>query len=95
MYFLWHKRPVNAILHTCKIRTLLNFKGDPSTDWQYLHGLETTRAIVQRLSLPEIRGHPIVGLAKIFHNSFNWMRTFSMGINENKKLPNFRSSRLL
>ena len=45
--------------------------------------------------LPEIRGHTIVGLAKIFHNSINWMCTFSMGINENNKLPNFRSSRLL
>ena len=45
--------------------------------------------------LPEIRGHPIVGLAKIFHNSFNWMCTFSMGINKNNKLPNFQSSRLL
>ena len=47
------------------------------------------------ITLPEIRGHPIVGLAKIFHNSFNWMCTFSMGIIENNKLPNFRSSRLL
>ena len=39
--------------------------------------------------LPEICGHPIFGLAKIFHNSFNWMCTFFMGINKNKKLPNF------
>ena len=39
------------------------------------------------LALPEIRGHPIVGLAKIFHNSINWMCTFSMGINVNNKLP--------
>ena len=31
-----------------------------------------------RSPLPEIRGHPIVGIAKIFHNSFNWMCTFSM-----------------
>ena len=46
-------------------------------------------------ALPEIRGHPIVGIAKIFHNSFNWMCTFSMGMSENNKLPNFRSSRLL
>ena len=45
--------------------------------------------------LPEMRGHPIVGIAKMFHNSFNWMCTFSMGINQNNKLPNFRSSRLL
>ena len=39
--------------------------------------------------LPEMRGHSIVGIAKMFHNS---MCTFSMGINQ---LPNFRSSRLL
>ena len=49
----------------------------------------------EKVSLPEIRGHPIVSLAKIFHNSINWICTFSMGINENNKLPNFRSSRLL
>ena len=35
------------------------------------------------IALQEIRGYPIVGLAKIFHNSFNWIYTFSMGINEN------------
>ena len=36
-----------------------------------------------------------VRLAKMFHNSYNWMCTFSMGINQKDKLPHFRSSRLL
>ena len=50
-------------------------------------GIICTHLIARNTSLPEIRGHLIVGLAKIFHNSFNWMCTFSMGINKNEKLP--------
>ena len=57
--------------------------------------MESFYVHTQLRTLPEICGYPIVGLAKIFHNSFNWMCTFSMGLNKNEKLPNFRSSRLL